>query len=337
MLQLTDGCGNSASKKRFSVLFDCYFCVEQFFYNFAKNVVKIMDNEIKIGMILKGTVINVTNFGVFIDLGSATGLLPKSKIYDQRNPDLYSIGQTVKVIVETIKNNRILLMQYMEYDKQLFYINTEELLQYLGFMCVKFTGQAKKGKDCKYFINLTETDTDKQNSEPRVLLHPFTKKNISARCSAESICLCSLDHVEQVCAENSICREQIAMLDSVVTNHFYEVELIAGKNGYRKKYNDPFRFNVHRIIKEISLNDRNDEIKDDRNDEIKAEINDEIKAETDECFKTESETEPKKKIDIKVVGKIDLTLFEKRQEQEKNRKTRTRTRKKKKETPKSDL
>lgn len=76
--------------------------------------------EIHEGMILEGVVKNITNYGVFVDIGGVDGLLHSSDISHQRinHPtDVLEIGQRVKVKVVKFQNQRIALgMKQLEKD-----------------------------------------------------------------------------------------------------------------------------------------------------------------------------------------------------------------------------
>lgn len=76
--------------------------------------------EIHEGMILDGVVKNITNYGVFVDVGGIDGLLHSSDISHQRinHPtDVLEIGQRVKVKVIKFQNQRIALgMKQLEKD-----------------------------------------------------------------------------------------------------------------------------------------------------------------------------------------------------------------------------
>ena len=68
--------------------------------------------RIKIGDVLEGTVKNVTEFGAFIDLGGADGLLHISEMSWGRveNPKkVFTVGETVKVMIKDIKGEKIAL------------------------------------------------------------------------------------------------------------------------------------------------------------------------------------------------------------------------------------
>lgn len=74
--------------------------------------------KIKEGDVVEGTVKNVTDFGAFIDLGGADGLLHISEMSWGRveNPKkVYKVGDTVKTIIKEINGNKIALsMKYEE-------------------------------------------------------------------------------------------------------------------------------------------------------------------------------------------------------------------------------
>lgn len=73
---------------------------------------KELFSKIKEGMTMEGTVKNITDFGVFIDLGGADGLLHISEISWGRteNPKkLFKVGQVLTVLVKEIEGERIAL------------------------------------------------------------------------------------------------------------------------------------------------------------------------------------------------------------------------------------
>lgn len=76
--------------------------------------------EIHEGMVLDGVVKNITNYGVFVDIGGVDGLLHSSDISHQRinHPtDVLEIGQRIKVKVIKFQNQRIALgMKQLEKD-----------------------------------------------------------------------------------------------------------------------------------------------------------------------------------------------------------------------------
>lgn len=68
--------------------------------------------RINIGDVMEGTVKNITDFGVFIDLGGADGLLHISEMSWGRveNPrKLYKVGDKVKVMIKDIRDTKIAL------------------------------------------------------------------------------------------------------------------------------------------------------------------------------------------------------------------------------------
>ena len=70
--------------------------------------------ELHEGMLVKGTVVSVRDFGAFLDIGGLQGLLPISEIGWDRVEDIYarlSVGQTLDVVITRMdpQNNRISL------------------------------------------------------------------------------------------------------------------------------------------------------------------------------------------------------------------------------------
>ncbi len=68
--------------------------------------------RIHVGDTVEGTVKNVTDFGAFIDLGGADGLLHISEMSWGRveNPKkVFTVGETVKVLIKDIKGEKIAL------------------------------------------------------------------------------------------------------------------------------------------------------------------------------------------------------------------------------------
>ena len=68
--------------------------------------------KINIGDVIEGTVKNITDFGAFIDLGGADGLLHISEMSWGRVDNLkkiYKVGDTVKVFIKDIKDTKIAL------------------------------------------------------------------------------------------------------------------------------------------------------------------------------------------------------------------------------------
>ena len=78
---------------------------------------KELFEHLKVGDVVTGTVKNVTDFGVFIDLGGADGLLHISEMSWGRveNPKkVYKSGQEVKVFVKEINGSKIALSRKFE-------------------------------------------------------------------------------------------------------------------------------------------------------------------------------------------------------------------------------
>ena len=78
---------------------------------------KELFEHLKVGDVITGTVKNVTDFGVFIDLGGADGLLHISEMSWGRveNPrKVYKSGQEVKVFVKDINGSKIALSRKFE-------------------------------------------------------------------------------------------------------------------------------------------------------------------------------------------------------------------------------
>ena len=73
--------------------------------------------KIKVGDVMEGTVKNVTDFGAFIDLGGADGLLHISEMSWGRveNPKkVFKVGDVVKVFIKDINENKIALSMKFE-------------------------------------------------------------------------------------------------------------------------------------------------------------------------------------------------------------------------------
>ena len=68
--------------------------------------------KIHVGDTVEGTVKNVTDFGAFIDLGGADGLLHISEMSWGRveNPKkVFTVGETLKVLIKEINGDKIAL------------------------------------------------------------------------------------------------------------------------------------------------------------------------------------------------------------------------------------
>jgi 4-hydroxy-3-methylbut-2-enyl diphosphate reductase len=73
---------------------------------------KALFEKIQVGMTVEGTVKNITDFGVFIDLGGADGLLHISEMSWGRveNPKkVFKVGDTVKTFIKDIQGEKIAL------------------------------------------------------------------------------------------------------------------------------------------------------------------------------------------------------------------------------------
>lgn len=73
---------------------------------------KVLFAKISAGMTVEGTVKNVTDFGAFIDLGGADGLLHISEMSWGRveNPKkVFKVGDTIKVLIKDIQGDKIAL------------------------------------------------------------------------------------------------------------------------------------------------------------------------------------------------------------------------------------
>ena len=71
-----------------------------------------MFSKLNVGDVIDGVVKNITDFGAFIDLGGADGLLHISEMSWGRvdNPrDLFKVGQELKVLVKDIKDTKVAL------------------------------------------------------------------------------------------------------------------------------------------------------------------------------------------------------------------------------------
>ena len=78
---------------------------------------KELFEKINVGDVLEGTVKNVTDFGAFIDLGGADGLLHISEMSWGRveNPKkVFKIGDVVKVFIKDINDRKIALSMKFE-------------------------------------------------------------------------------------------------------------------------------------------------------------------------------------------------------------------------------
>lgn len=80
---------------------------------------KALMERIQVGDVIEGTVKNITDFGAFIDLGGADGLLHISEMSWGRieNPKkVFKSGETVKVMIKDIKDDKIALTRKFPED-----------------------------------------------------------------------------------------------------------------------------------------------------------------------------------------------------------------------------
>ena len=88
---------------------------------------KELFDRIEVGQTVEGTVKNVTNFGAFIDLGGADGLLHISEMSWGRvdNPKkIFSVGDKVKAFIKEINGDKIALS--LKFDDQNPWLTAEE-------------------------------------------------------------------------------------------------------------------------------------------------------------------------------------------------------------------
>ena len=106
-------------------------------------------SRIKVGMMVEGTVKNLTDFGAFIDLGGADGLLHISEMSWGRVADpkkLFKVGDKVNVMIKDIQDTKIALTLKLE-EK-----NAAEKYQ-IGTVV---TGKVARMTDFGAFIELEE-------------------------------------------------------------------------------------------------------------------------------------------------------------------------------------
>lgn len=88
---------------------------------------KELFEKISVGMTVEGTVKNVTDFGAFIDLGGADGLLHISEMSWGRveNPKkVFSVGDKTKVLIKDIKDDKIALS--LKFEDQNPWLDADE-------------------------------------------------------------------------------------------------------------------------------------------------------------------------------------------------------------------
>lgn len=82
--------------------------------------------KLQVGMVIEGTVKNITDFGAFIDLGGADGLLHISEMSWGRveNPKkVFKVGEVIKAYVKDIQGEKIALS--LKFDNENPWINAE--------------------------------------------------------------------------------------------------------------------------------------------------------------------------------------------------------------------
>jgi 4-hydroxy-3-methylbut-2-enyl diphosphate reductase len=116
-----------------------------------KELQKQLFERISEGMTMEGTVKNVTDFGAFIDLGGADGLLHISEMSWGRveNPKkVFKVGDTVKVLIKEIKGEKIALSK--KFDDENPWLNAAE--KYATGSIV--TGKVARMTDFGAFVEL---------------------------------------------------------------------------------------------------------------------------------------------------------------------------------------
>lgn len=109
--------------------------------------------RIEVGMMVEGTVKNLTDFGAFIDLGGADGLLHISEMSWGRVDDpkkLFKVGDKVKVMIKDISENKIALT--MKLDENNPWKNAAEKYQ-VGTL---IKGKVARMTDFGAFVELEE-------------------------------------------------------------------------------------------------------------------------------------------------------------------------------------
>ena len=88
---------------------------------------KELFKTIEVGMTVEGTVKNITDFGAFVDLGGADGLLHISEMswgHVENPKKLFKIGDTIKTYIKDINGEKIALS--MKFDNENPWIKAEE-------------------------------------------------------------------------------------------------------------------------------------------------------------------------------------------------------------------
>jgi len=116
-----------------------------------KELQRQLFEKISEGMVMEGTVKNVTDFGAFIDLGGADGLLHISEMSWGRveNPKkVFKVGDVVKVLIKEIKGEKIALSR--KFDDENPWLNAAE--KYSAGSIV--TGKVARMTDFGAFVEL---------------------------------------------------------------------------------------------------------------------------------------------------------------------------------------
>ncbi|WP_238483690.1 bifunctional 4-hydroxy-3-methylbut-2-enyl diphosphate reductase/30S ribosomal protein S1 [Anaerosporobacter faecicola] len=116
-----------------------------------KELQKALFEKISVGMTVEGTVKNVTDFGAFIDLGGADGLLHISEMSWGRveNPKkVFKVGDTVKVLIKDIDGEKIALS--LKFDDTNPWLNAAEKYA----VGTEVTGKVARMTDFGAFVEL---------------------------------------------------------------------------------------------------------------------------------------------------------------------------------------
>ena len=124
---------------------------KQLFVAKKKELQKELFEKISVGMTVEGTVKNVTDFGAFIDLGGADGLLHISEMSWGRveNPKkVFKVGDTVKVLIKEIDGEKIALS--LKFDNTNPWISAAEKYA----VGAEVTGKVARMTDFGAFVEL---------------------------------------------------------------------------------------------------------------------------------------------------------------------------------------
>lgn len=112
---------------------------------------KALYEKIQVGMTIEGTVKNITDFGAFIDLGGADGLLHISEMSWSRVEDprkLFKVGDKVKTFIKDIQGDKIALS--LKFEDQNPWLKAEE--KYASGNVI--TGKVARMTDFGAFVEL---------------------------------------------------------------------------------------------------------------------------------------------------------------------------------------